>query len=823
MIVMLAMAFMPMAGFAATGEEGNPLPTNGIDKAVGITPGTEVTPSENERTGDYYWYSYTPAKDGTYAFSYEPRKKGDNTEFFVDGFIKESDEYIQLSLYDRAVYSVNEVVFRLKGNKTYYFRFEVFLPDESDVTESEPGEMVGFMLINAQSIDANENFAGKLKGEFYSLLAFTPEEDAVYAFKHNGDNEYPFYPEILYFDGENREDPSTTIACYTDEQGQNKYIYHLDNLTDGALKLSKNQTYYFFLKTGKETISSCMLEKVESFDITYSAETGGKVVGNPWNDNEKPSSTLVQTQIENGFLSCYILVDEGYEIEGLYRGNTLLESSVTHLKDYVFVYSVGGEERHYHTSWTDGKLYVDENESILELMDKNFVGTADKEGWIAFDLEDFQKALNAKSYTLEREYYSVNAVNDDKIDPDQNVPVIVKFKRIETPSGGGGGTVLPPIDDQKENQKTETVTKPDGSTVIITTEKDVNAGTETKTEVTKNTGGSVSANTETNVEVKPETAENKGSAVIDQTAAEKVVEKIKQAEKQAKAAGATDITSTVTFELKTSVLSAAFQLELPSAVVNQLLKETNAELKVVTPLGTVQFDQKSMEKIEKTAVSSEGNLKITISETEKSQLPDKVKAVIGDSATVLNFNLMAGEKKVRSFDGGKAEIIVDIPKKIAANILKAIYVKTNGFAEAVAGELVKIDGKEKYRIKTGHFSYYVLVDTETADRAIQATAKEITKGVRGTKIISVTKKCIKGKIKLSWKKTSGYKLDGYEVFKSTKKNSAYKKMITKTTTSYVNTKGLKKGKTYWYKIRGYRVIDGKKVYTGWTKVQATVK
>lgn len=89
-------------------------------------------------------------------------------------------------------------------------------------------------------------------------------------------------------------------------------------------------------------------------------------------------------------------------------------------------------------------------------------------------------------------------------------------------------------------------------------------------------------------------------------------------------------------------------------------------------------------------------------------------------------------------------------------------------------------------------------------------------------------------IKLTWKLTGDSEievgdLDGFCVHRSTKKSSGYGVKPFYTTKnvkklSYTNSKSLKKGKTYYFKVRGYVEIDGKKYYTKWSnKAWRTVK
>ena len=99
----------------------------------------------------------------------------------------------------------------------------------------------------------------------------------------------------------------------------------------------------------------------------------------------------------------------------------------------------------------------------------------------------------------------------------------------------------------------------------------------------------------------------------------------------------------------------------------------------------------------------------------------------------------------------------------------------------------------------------------------EAANEKIRNGVERTKITLKSSLTSKGKVKLSWSKSSNYKMDYYEVFRSTKKNSgygakAYYKTSSGSKTSYTNSK-VKSGTRYYYKVRGVRLVDGEKIYT----------
>ena len=114
------------------------------------------------------------------------------------------------------------------------------------------------------------------------------------------------------------------------------------------------------------------------------------------------------------------------------------------------------------------------------------------------------------------------------------------------------------------------------------------------------------------------------------------------------------------------------------------------------------------------------------------------------------------------------------------------------------------------------------------DDAVAAKNARIKAGVERTKVVLLKAPEVgRKRVKLTWKKSnSGYKVDAYQIWRSTKKSSGYSKIFTSTSATnkyYINTKNLEPGKTYWYKVRGIRRVDGKLVYTPFTKIQVTTK
>ena len=106
--------------------------------------------------------------------------------------------------------------------------------------------------------------------------------------------------------------------------------------------------------------------------------------------------------------------------------------------------------------------------------------------------------------------------------------------------------------------------------------------------------------------------------------------------------------------------------------------------------------------------------------------------------------------------------------------------------------------------------YHKLLSLENLAKAESIASVEALK-------ITAKSTAKKGYITVKWSVVGDdSSADGYQIWKSTKKNSGYKKAFTTTKKTYKNTKGLKKGTKYYYKVRAYVVVEGKTYYSDWS-------
>ena len=148
------------------------------------------------------------------------------------------------------------------------------------------------------------------------------------------------------------------------------------------------------------------------------------------------------------------------------------------------------------------------------------------------------------------------------------------------------------------------------------------------------------------------------------------------------------------------------------------------------------------------------------------------------------------------------------------------------------GTVKHVSGTKSYTytdsgVKLGTKYYYKIKCVKTVSgKALKSGysgVKSITAAPATTSLTVKTKES--GKLSISWKavnKSSGKKVNGYVLYRSTSKNGKYTKVKTITSgskTSYTDS-GLTNGRTYYYKIRTYATVSGKNVYSEYSSVKS---
>ena len=139
-------------------------------------------------------------------------------------------------------------------------------------------------------------------------------------------------------------------------------------------------------------------------------------------------------------------------------------------------------------------------------------------------------------------------------------------------------------------------------------------------------------------------------------------------------------------------------------------------------------------------------------------------------------------------------------------------IKTISNASTTSYTNSKLTSATKYLYKVRS---YKIVNNKTHNgdysSSLAATTKPLTPTV---KLTSPSTK----KIKLTWTNINS-RTTGYNIYMATSKNGTYKNIGSTSKKSF--TKGsLKKGKTYYFKVRAYRTIDGKKVYSSYSSIKS---
>lgn len=124
-------------------------------------------------------------------------------------------------------------------------------------------------------------------------------------------------------------------------------------------------------------------------------------------------------------------------------------------------------------------------------------------------------------------------------------------------------------------------------------------------------------------------------------------------------------------------------------------------------------------------------------------------------------------------------------------------------------------GRSSANIYTYKIRAYKLVDGVKHYSSYSDSLKAVTKPLTPVVTLSST---TAGNVTATWTNTSS-KATGYKVYMATSKTGTYSLVKTTTAKSYTKT-GLTKGKTYYFKVRAYRTVDGNNIYSNYSTIKS---
>ena len=260
----------------------------------------------------------------------------------------------------------------------------------------------------------------------------------------------------------------------------------------------------------------------------------------------------------------------------------------------------------------------------------------------------------------------------------------------------------------------------------------------------------------------------------------------------------------------------SMHVNLPESAVKKLAEVGNIEITLVTDHGKVVLDKDTIAAVASKA-GNNGQVTLVIETVEQNNNLLKVE-----------LKLQTSNGDVTDFNKGNVKVTVAISEVLKGKKPVCVYIDEDGRYHKIGG-MLNADGT--FTFVTGHFSTYAIMADEEADEVIAAQKKDIIAKLADQELTARSKivamKNGKKAVKITWynKKGKIMDFDGVEIYRSTKKNSGYgkKPISTSATGKYYNT-AIKSGTRYYYRVRGFVIIDGQKYYTDYSlKAIRTVK
>lgn len=173
-----------------------------------------------------------------------------------------------------------------------------------------------------------------------------------------------------------------------------------------------------------------------------------------------------------------------------------------------------------------------------------------------------------------------------------------------------------------------------------------------------------------------------------------------------------------------------------------------------------------------------------------------------------------------SRDPSVAEVASDGTITAKASGEATIVCSIKDLEEMSAAVKITVTGKTNQNVEDGQQKPSENVQTPVQDEGANVTQNE-GKGVKITlkKPVLKSVKAKKRKAVLKWKQQK--EVSGYEIYMSKKKKSGYKRVgtVKKAKKVQFTVKKLKKGKTYYFKIRSFKKVNKTKVYSKYSNIK----
>lgn len=257
-------------------------------------------------------------------------------------------------------------------------------------------------------------------------------------------------------------------------------------------------------------------------------------------------------------------------------------------------------------------------------------------------------------------------------------------------------------------------------------------------------------------------------------------------------------------------------------------KVSDAALKAIEAIGKVEYTDSN-----KAAIKAARAAYDALTEDQKALIPaEKLKTLTDAEKQFAALEAAELAPKLEQTKAGKTSVAFTWKEDKNASAGYRIYIKGGKFKKFTKVTDVK-KGVTSYTLQKAKNKKLSAGTTyEVKITSLKKSGKKtVTLSSQKLKVVTVTaaptissaKRNKKGtSVALKWKKVSG--ASGYEIQMSTKKASDFEKIANLNAKSKTYTKkSLNKSQTYYFRMRTYKTINGKKFYSGWSKVKKVSK